>query len=77
MLIPFILDRENLYNELVEKYPTSSSSDIAKHEREEKNLTRTIYIYGEINYKPYADTLAKVRENSNVFCFRLTKNITS
>lgn len=62
---------------MVEKYPTSSSSDIAKVEREEKNLTRSIYIYGEINYKPYADTLEKVRENSNLFCIRLTKNITN
>lgn len=52
---------EIIYNKLVENFPLDSLIDNSKNEREIKDLNRSIYTYGEINYNSYSKTIEKVK----------------
>lgn len=52
---------EIIYNKLVENFPLDSLIDNSKNERQIKDLNRSIYTYGEINYNSYSKTIEKVK----------------
>lgn len=52
---------EIIYNKLVENFPLDSLIDNSKNERQIKDLNRSIYTYGEINYNSYSKIIEKVK----------------
>ena len=62
----FVLDRNAIFESLVDTFPTKKGKDISKKERNAKSIYHSSLTYGEIDFKSFARTLERVKTTYGV-----------